>query len=126
MLTQAQRRDYEHVRNKAAPTLARVMHLSAVVAARRGIAVNRRVLRRQGRRAHRRDATAERTCVPDPRHALLSPSTVPVTFANADLVAGLLTVPATIGELWIVEYLIVIGVREHARPDRESARVAAT
>jgi hypothetical protein len=45
--------------------------------------------------------------------------------ANADLVAGLLTVPATIGELWIVGYLILFGVRAHAGPDRESARVAA-
>lgn len=46
-------------------------------------------------------------------------------FANADLVAGLLTVPATIGELWIVGYLIIFGVRDHARPDRDSARAAA-
>ena len=38
---------------------------------------------------------------------------VSYTFANAGLVAGLLTVPATIGELWIVGYLIVFGVREH-------------
>jgi hypothetical protein len=36
-------------------------------------------------------------------------------FAGAGLVAGLLTVPATIGELWIVAYLIIYGVREHAR-----------
>ena len=50
---------------------------------------------------------------------------VSYVFANADLAAGLLTVPATIGELWIVGYLIVFGVREHARPNRESARVAA-
>ena len=47
-------------------------------------------------------------------------------FANAGLVAGLLTVPATIGELWIVGYLIVMGVREHARPEQKSARVTAT
>lgn len=32
---------------------------------------------------------------------------------GADLVAGLLIVPATIGELWIIGYLIIIGVREH-------------
>ncbi len=38
---------------------------------------------------------------------------VSYTFTNAGLVAGLLTVPATIGELWIVGYLIVFGVREH-------------
>jgi hypothetical protein len=37
---------------------------------------------------------------------------VTYVFANADLVAGLLTVPATIGELWIVGYLILFGVRE--------------
>ena len=50
---------------------------------------------------------------------------VSYAFPNADLVAGLLTVPATIGELWMVGYLVVFGVRDHARPDRESARVAA-
>ncbi|MFA6299569.1 MAG: DUF4386 domain-containing protein [Nocardioides sp.] len=41
---------------------------------------------------------------------------VSYVFANAELVAGLLTVPATIGELWIVAYLILFGVREHAQP----------
>ena len=51
---------------------------------------------------------------------------VSYVFADADLVAGLLTVPATIGELWILGYLIVFGVREQARPGREGARVAAT
>jgi hypothetical protein len=35
-------------------------------------------------------------------------------FPDADLVAGLLTVPATIGEFWILGYLIVFGVRDHA------------
>jgi hypothetical protein len=40
---------------------------------------------------------------------------VSYVFADADLVAGLLTVPATIGELWIVGYLILFGVRDHAR-----------
>jgi len=45
-------------------------------------------------------------------------------FEDADLVAGLLTLPATIGELWIVGYLILFGVREHPRPDRQTARVA--
>lgn len=39
-------------------------------------------------------------------------------FANADLLAGLLTVPATIGELWIVGYLIFFGARNHTRPER--------
>ena len=51
---------------------------------------------------------------------------VSYVFPNADLVAGLLTVPATIGEIWIIGYLIIFGVREHARPDRGSARVATT
>lgn len=41
-------------------------------------------------------------------------------FADADLIAGLLTVPATIGELWIVGYLILFGVRAHPRPQRQS------
>jgi hypothetical protein len=36
-------------------------------------------------------------------------------------VADLLTVPATIGELWIVGYLILFGVRDHARPARQTA-----
>jgi hypothetical protein len=51
---------------------------------------------------------------------------VTYVFANADLAAGLLTVPATIGELWIVGYLSVFGVREHPRPDQETARISAT
>ena len=46
---------------------------------------------------------------------------VSYVFANADLVAGLLTVPATIGELWIVGYLILFGVRDHARPAPQTA-----
>ena len=50
---------------------------------------------------------------------------VSYVFADADLVAGLLTVPATIGELWIVGYLILFGVREHDRPARESAPITA-
>jgi hypothetical protein len=33
---------------------------------------------------------------------------------DADVVAGLLTVPATIGELWIIGYLVVVGVRRSA------------
>jgi hypothetical protein len=40
---------------------------------------------------------------------------------DVDLVAGLLTVPATIGELWIVGYLILFGVRERGRSDRLEA-----
>lgn len=46
---------------------------------------------------------------------------VSYVFANADVLAGLLTVPATIGELWIVGYLILFGVRDHAQPERQSA-----
>ncbi len=34
-------------------------------------------------------------------------------FPDADLVAGLMTVPATIGEFWIIGYLIIFGVRNH-------------
>jgi hypothetical protein len=37
---------------------------------------------------------------------------VSYVFADADLVAGLLTVPATVGEVWIVGYLILFGVRD--------------
>jgi hypothetical protein len=33
---------------------------------------------------------------------------------NADLIAGLLTVPATIGEIWIIGCLIIVGVHDHA------------
>ena len=50
---------------------------------------------------------------------------VSYAFPNADLAAQLLTVPATIGEIWITGYLVILGIRDHARPDRESARVAA-
>jgi hypothetical protein len=49
---------------------------------------------------------------------------VSYVLANADLVAGLLTIPATIGEFWILGYLIVFGVRDHARRDREHAPAA--
>ena len=35
-------------------------------------------------------------------------------FPNADVVTQLLTVPATIGEIWIMGYLIIVGVRHHA------------
>lgn len=46
-------------------------------------------------------------------------------FAAADLLAGLLIVPATIGELWIVGYLVIFGVRPHpARPPEDTADVA--
>ena len=40
-----------------------------------------------------------------------------VTYAlvHADLAAGLLTVPATIGELWIVGYLVLFGIRRDTR-----------
>ena len=49
---------------------------------------------------------------------------VSYAFPNTDLVTQLLTVPASIGEIWIMGYLIIIGIRDHARPDRDSARVA--
>lgn len=34
-------------------------------------------------------------------------------FPGGDLLAQLLTVPATIGEVWIMGYLIIVGVRDH-------------
>ena len=34
-------------------------------------------------------------------------------FPNADLLTQLLTVPSTIGEVWIMGYLILVGVHEH-------------
>jgi hypothetical protein len=46
---------------------------------------------------------------------------VSYVFADAGVVAGLLVVPATIGELWIVGYLILFGVRDHARSEGQSA-----
>jgi hypothetical protein len=46
---------------------------------------------------------------------------VAYVFADAGLVSGLLTVPATVGELWIVGYLILFGVRDHARSERQTA-----
>ena len=51
---------------------------------------------------------------------------VSYAFLNADLVAQLMTVPATVGEIWIMGYLIIFGIRDHARPDRESGQVAAS
>lgn len=51
---------------------------------------------------------------------------VSYVFADAGVVADWLTVPATIGELWILGYLILFGVRIHARPDRQSSRVKRT
>jgi len=48
---------------------------------------------------------------------------VSYAFPNADLVTQLLTVPVTIGEIWIMGYLIIFGIRDHSRPDRKSARV---
>ena len=49
---------------------------------------------------------------------------VSYVFANADLAVALLTVPATIGELWMVGYLVIFGVREHPHPE-QSAPLAA-
>ena len=46
-------------------------------------------------------------------------------FANAALAVGMLLVPATIGELWIVGYLILFGVRERAQPAHEGDPVAS-
>jgi hypothetical protein len=45
---------------------------------------------------------------------------VSYAFANAGSVAQVLTLPAAIGEIWIMGYLVIIGVRGHARPDLES------
>jgi hypothetical protein len=42
-------------------------------------------------------------------------------FPDAGLVTGLLTVPATIGEFWIIGYLIIIGVRDHRVEHEEPA-----
>ncbi|TDC83078.1 DUF4386 domain-containing protein [Micromonospora sp. KC606] len=36
---------------------------------------------------------------------------------GAGVVVGALVVPATVGELWMVGYLLVLGVRRHALPD---------
>ena len=49
---------------------------------------------------------------------------VSYAFADASLVAGLLTVPATIGELWMVGYLLLVGVREHPRSEGDIVRAA--
>lgn len=46
---------------------------------------------------------------------------VDYVFADAGLAAGLLTIPATIGELWMVGYLLLRGVRDHAGSDRVAA-----
>jgi Domain of unknown function (DUF4386) len=51
---------------------------------------------------------------------------VDYVFADAGLAAGLLTVPATIGELWMVGYLLIRGVRDHTGSDGDSAQAAAT
>jgi hypothetical protein len=34
-------------------------------------------------------------------------------FPGGELIAQLLTVPATIGEVWIMGYLIIVGIRDH-------------
>ncbi len=41
-------------------------------------------------------------------------------FPDADVVTGLLMVPSIIGEIWIMGYLIVVGVHDHA-PSGEAA-----
>ena len=48
---------------------------------------------------------------------------VSYAFPNADLITQLLTVPAAIGEIWIMGYLTIVGIRDHARPGAMSARV---
>ena len=50
---------------------------------------------------------------------------VTYTVPDADLVSQLLTFPAIVGEVWIMGYLITVGIRDHARPDGDSARAAA-
>jgi hypothetical protein len=45
---------------------------------------------------------------------LVSPF-VTYLFPSADLLAGLLTVPSIVGELWIMGYLIIVGAQDHAR-----------
>ena len=44
-------------------------------------------------------------------------------FPNADVVTQLLTVPATVGEIWIMGYLIIVGVR-HLAPASDVAHGA--
>lgn len=43
--------------------------------------------------------------------------------SNADLVTTLLTLPATIGEFWIMGYLIIIGIRAHTAPHEADSRL---
>ena len=48
-------------------------------------------------------------------------------FPQADLVTQLLTVPATLGEVWIMGYLIIVGVRAHPpAPNVVNGRPALT
>ncbi len=48
---------------------------------------------------------------------LISPF-VSYLFPSADLISGLLTIPSIVGELWIMGYLIIVGVHDHARRPR--------
>jgi hypothetical protein len=41
-------------------------------------------------------------------------------FADADLIAQVLTFPAAVGEIWIMGHLVIVGVRVHTRPDLET------
>lgn len=50
---------------------------------------------------------------------LVSPF-VSLGFSDADFVAELLTVPSIIGEVWIMGYLIIFGVREQGSPRRKA------
>jgi Domain of unknown function (DUF4386) len=51
---------------------------------------------------------------------------VDYVFADAGIAPALLTVPATLGELWMVGYLVVLGVRKQAGAAGEGHRLAAT
>ena len=35
-------------------------------------------------------------------------------FPNTEVAAQILTIPSIIGELWIMGYLIILGIRDHA------------
>lgn len=56
--------------------------------------------------------------------AYLTSALVTYLFPDADVVADLLSTPATLGEAWIMGYLIIFGVRRHAAAP-EPARPAA-
>lgn len=49
----------------------------------------------------------------------LGNAVVTYAFEDADTAAQLLTLPSIIGELWIMAYLLIFGVREHGRTTEE-------